>query len=98
MDPVEINALVEKAKADASATGAKSPKDASPRIDASLAAESILGVSDEKVDRLASEIMDLAEQETKEAEVKKQAATKRECHLKVAKLLAAMDVFAGVGR
>lgn len=102
MDPVELNKMVEKAKADASATGASKP--APPKDDPTVksagarSADSLLEVSDEDLDHMIQEIMDLGREEDSTGVLKKQAELERGRHIKVAKLLAAMDVFAGASR
>lgn len=101
MDPiVDVNALVEKAKADASATGAsKAPnKDPLAKTGVDQAAESIFGVSDESIDRLLLELEGLAEREDTDQATKFQDAIERGRHVKIAKLLAAVDVLSGVLR
>lgn len=100
MDPVELNKMVEKAKADASATGAskKAPPKDSPAVKSERSADSLLEIPDEEVDRLAQEVVNFGQEEDREQGNKKQAELERGRHVKIAKLLAAMDVFAGAAR
>lgn len=102
MDPVDIDKLIEKAKADASATGAKeAPTGNLDRLDdeaKTSEASSIFQVSDDQVEDLSQRVMDLAEEDVADEELAKSAALERAGHLKVAKLLTALDVFSGVNR
>lgn len=99
MDVVDINKLVEQAKADASAVGA-SKKDAKEAAPAETAGDDNFpfGVSDEHVAELVEGIEALAAREEQEEQNRAQAELERGRHVKIAKLLAAMDVFSGVRR
>lgn len=102
MDPiVDVNKLVEQAKADASATGAAKPasnKDSPAKTDVDKAAEALFGVSDESVDRLIAELEGLAEKDDKDLADQVHSDAERGRHVKIAKLLAAVDVISGVRR
>ena len=94
MDPVDIRAMVERAKADASATGAirKAPNegldsllDDVGRVQAKESAES-----------LAREIEEMVDRDAADEQLAKRAAEERGRLIKIAKLLAALDVIAEV--
>lgn len=101
MNPVDVNRLVEQAKADASAAGAsqkaliKNADAAAPDRDP---VNTLLSTPDSEVERLSQELMDLAEQEADEEKATKLAEVERGRHIKMAKVLAAIDVLAGVQR
>lgn len=98
---VDVSKLVEQAKADASATGAvktASTKDSPAKTEADKAAEALFGVSDESVDRLIAELEGLAEKDDTDLANQVHSDVERGRHLKIAKLLAAVDVITGVGR
>lgn len=101
MNPVDVNRLVEQAKADASATGATNKaliKKADAEAHDTDPVNTLLSTPDSEVERLSQELMDLAEQEAGEEAIKKQAEVERGRHIKMAKVLAAIDVLAGVQR
>lgn len=108
MDPVDVNRLIEQARADASATGVSTPPKApragqtdtptpSPDTKKDII-DNILAADDEVVQHLAEAVMDLAAAEEEEAKARDLAAIERGRHVKMAKVLAAIDVLSGVQR
>jgi hypothetical protein len=98
VNPVDVNRLVEQAKADASATRASKAliKKADAEAHDTDPVNTLLSTPDSEVERLSQELMDLAEQEASEEATKNQAEVERGRHIKMAKVLAAIDVLAGV--
>ena len=92
MDPLELNRLVEKAKAEATATGATAPH------------EDVLAGSDEsgiqkgaaEAEKLASGLEKLVEEDEMSEVLEKKAGQERKSHMYIAKLLTAIDVMSEV--
>lgn len=92
MDPLELNRLIEKAKAEATATGA---------IEAPH--EDVLGGSEEgstklasKAEELSAELDKMAEEDEMTEALEKKAKKERASHMYIAKLLTAIDVMSEV--
>lgn len=96
MDPLELNRIVEKAKAEATATGAlEAPR---KEIDAEKLGGVQKEVEDSDIERLSGWLEDLAEESVEEETLKKEAGAERSRNMNVAKLLAALDTLMEVGR
>lgn len=94
MDPLALNRLVEKAKAEATATGAMaSHKDV-------LAGSDEFGIQKEalaeKAEEVASSLEKLAEDDEVNEALEKLARVERKSNMYIAKLLTAIDVMAEV--
>jgi hypothetical protein len=90
MDQLELNRMVERARAEATATGATAPhKDA-------LAGSDEMGIQKEaladKAEELASGLEKFAEEDEVTEALEKQAMQERKGHMYIAKLLTALDV------
>ena len=96
MDPLELNRIVERAKADATAAGAlEAPhKD----LDAEKLGSVQREVEDSDIERLSGWLESLAEDSVEEESLNKQAEAERSRHMNVAKLLTALDTLMEVGR
>lgn len=89
MDPLELNRMIERAKAEATATGASAPhKDT---LGESLGGE-IPKEAKSKAEELAAQLDQAVEDEEAEAVLEKRAAEERRGHMYIAKLLTALDV------
>lgn len=94
MDPLELNRLVEKAKAEATATGATAPHEDV------LAGSDELGIQKEalaaEAEKFASGLEKLAEEDEVIEVLEKKAMQERKSHMYIAKLLTAIDVISEV--
>jgi hypothetical protein len=96
VDALELNRLVEKAKAEATATGAV---DAPNRDLTSEKLGSVQkGIQDSDIERLSGWLENLADEADRSEEIKKEAEAERCRHLNIAKLLTALDTLMEVGR
>lgn len=95
MDPVDIRELVERAKADASAARAlrKVPNEG---LDSLLDETGVVPSESDKTESLAHEIQDMVEKDEKDEKVAQAAAVERRRLVKIAKLLASLDVISEV--
>lgn len=89
MDPVDINALIEQAKRNASGVPGEKPAAIPPPEETKEASD---------IDVIMGEVGDALEIEEIEEEMKKKAAQDRRRNVTIAKLLAAADVFSGVSQ
>jgi len=96
VDPLELNRIVEKAKADATAVGAfEAPR---REIDAEKLGSVQREVEDSDIERLSGWLESLAEDSVEEENLSKLAEAERSRNMNVAKLLTALDTLMEVGR
>ncbi len=92
MNQIDVNSLIEKAKQNAKAAGI-------PAAEVSQASQVPEGDKEAmSIEDLMRRIEDQVELEQLGEELEKKAAAERSRHLMMAKLLAAVDTFAEVGR
>ncbi len=97
MDPLDLNRMIEKAKAEASATGAiEAPhKDILDGLGEGLPREVL---ASEHIEKIVEKIDGVVQEDELVEAMEKKAAAERKRHMYIAKLLTAIDTMSELGR